>query len=139
MATLFARQGATVFGCDKIVDAANRAANVIRSDETVRKNRTDSGTVVEVIQESIDVTKMPACKRFVDACMQRYGRVDILINNVGGGAPGGPAEMIEEVWDKQNDLNLKSVYLMCHLVLPIMEQQASGGVVLNVSSVAGLR
>lgn len=47
--------------------------------------------------------------------------------------------MSEEVWDAQTDVNLKSVYLMCHLVLPIMEKQDSGGCVLNVSSVAGLR
>lgn len=47
--------------------------------------------------------------------------------------------MSEEVWDAQTDVNLKSVYLMCHLALPIMEKQSSGGCVLNVSSVAGLR
>jgi NAD(P)-dependent dehydrogenase (short-subunit alcohol dehydrogenase family) len=47
--------------------------------------------------------------------------------------------MSEETWDAQTDVNLKSVYLMCHLVLPIMESQQSGGAVLNVGSVAGLR
>lgn len=71
--------------------------------------------------------------------MQKHGRVDILINNVGKSEPGGPAEMEEEIWDAQTDVNLKSVYLMCHLVLPIMEKQSSGGCVLNVGSVAGLR
>lgn len=138
-ATLFARQGATVFGCDLNVDAAQRAVERIRSDEGVRKNPVDPSSIVSVMQEPIDVTQMAACRRFVDACMQRHGRIDILINNVGGGAPGGPAEMAEEVWDKQNDLNLKTVYLMCHLVLPIMEVQATGGAVVNLSSVAGLR
>jgi len=71
--------------------------------------------------------------------MQKHGRVDILVNNVGKSEPGGPAEMSEEVWDAQTDVNLKSVYLMCHLVLPVMEKQSSGGCVLNVGSVAGLR
>ena len=47
--------------------------------------------------------------------------------------------MSEEVWDAQTDINLKSVYLFCHLVLPIMEKQDKGGVVVNISSVAGLR
>ena len=139
MATLFARQGATVFGCDLNVDAANKAAETIQNDEAVRRNRAHSKDIVSVMQEPIDVTQMSACKRFVDACVQRYGRIDILVNNVGGGAPGGPAEMTEDVWDKQNDLNLKSVYLMCHLVLPIMEKQTTPGAVLNVSSVAGTR
>jgi NAD(P)-dependent dehydrogenase (short-subunit alcohol dehydrogenase family) len=71
--------------------------------------------------------------------MAKHGRVDILINNVGKSEPGGPAELSEETWDSQTDVNLKSVYLMCHLVLPIMERQADGGRVLNVASIAGLR
>lgn len=71
--------------------------------------------------------------------MAKHGRIDILVNNVGKSEPGGPAEMSEEVWDAQTDVNLKSVYLMSHLVLPIMEKQSTGGAVLNVSSVAGLR
>ena len=65
--------------------------------------------------------------------------MDVLINNVGKSEPGGPAELSEEAWDAQMDVNLKCVYLMCHLVLPIMESQSTGGCVLNVSSVAGLR
>lgn len=61
------------------------------------------------------------------------------MNNVGKSEPGGPAELSEAIWDAQTDVNLKSVYLMCHLVLPIMEKQETGGTVLNVSSIAGLR
>lgn len=86
-----------------------------------------------------DVTKKQACQALVDACIKEHGRIDILVNNVGKSEPGGPAEMSEEVWDAQTDVNLKSVYLMCHLVLPIMEKQATGGCVLNVASIAGLR
>jgi NAD(P)-dependent dehydrogenase (short-subunit alcohol dehydrogenase family) len=86
-----------------------------------------------------DVTKANDCKTFFDACMHKHNRVDILVNNVGRSEPGGPAEMSEEVWDAQTNINLKSVYLMCHLVLPIMEKQEAGGCVLNVGSVAGLR
>lgn len=58
--------------------------------------------------------------------------------SVGRSEPGGPAEIDEPTWDKQTDINLKSVYLTCHEVLPIMEKQASG-VIINISSVAGLR
>lgn len=46
--------------------------------------------------------------------------------------------MSEETWDAQTDINLKSVYLTCHHILPIMEGQGSGAVV-NISSIAGLR
>lgn len=85
------------------------------------------------------MTKKSCCDAFVQACIDAHGRIDILINNVGKSEPGGPAELSEETWDAQTDVNLKSVYLMCHIVLPIMEKQSTGGVVLNVSSVAGLR
>lgn len=88
---------------------------------------------------SQDVTKADQCKDLVDACLRKHGRVDILVNNVGKSEPGGPAEMSETTWDAQIAVNLKSVYLMTHLVLPIMEEQSSGGAVLNVSSVAGMR
>lgn len=46
--------------------------------------------------------------------------------------------MSEEVWDAQMDVNLKSVYLMCHFVLPIMEAQKSGAIV-NLASIAAMR
>lgn len=52
--------------------------------------------------------------------------------------PGGPAEMTEAVWQAQMDVNLKSVYLLCHLVLPIMEAQCAGSVI-NIASIAALR
>lgn len=86
-----------------------------------------------------DATSSHSAKAVVDACIAKHGRIDILVNNVGRSEPGGPAEMSEEVWDSQTDINLKSVYLFCHLVLPIMEKQDTGGCVVNISSVAGLR
>lgn len=160
MATLFARQGAIVFGCDINAEAAQRSAKLIRKDAEVVNHPSRKGSdggVVDVMAESIvgqylhpstsysatddvqDVTRSEQCKAFFDACMSKHGRVDILVNNVGKSEPGGPAELTEEVWDAQTNVNLKSVYLMCHLVLPIMEKQETGGCVLNVSSVAGLR
>ncbi len=47
--------------------------------------------------------------------------------------------MSEEIWDAQMDINLKSVYLACHYVLPAMERQETGGAIVCVSSIAGLR
>ncbi|KAI4133530.1 MAG: hypothetical protein LQ347_002152 [Umbilicaria vellea] len=129
IATLFARQGASVFGCDISLDAAERAASQIRAESPSH----------EILVIYGDATSSASCKEVVDACMAKYGRIDILVNNVGRSEPGGPAEMSQEVWDKQMDVNLKSVYLYCHLVLPIMEKQERGGNVVNISSIAGLR
>ena len=127
-ATLFARQGAILFGCDISLQAAEKAAVQIRAESPSHQ--------VSVMRG--DATSSASCNEVVEACIAKYGRIDVLVNNVGRSEPGGPAEMSEDVWDQQMDVNLKSVYLFCHLVLPIMEKQGKG-VVVNISSVAGLR
>ena len=71
-------------------------------------------------------------------CLAAHGRIDVLVNNVGGSAPGGPVEMDEAVWDLQVDTNLKSVFLACKHVLPAMLAQRRGSIV-NVASTSGLR
>ena len=122
-ATLFARQGAKVFGTDINLTAAETTAATIAAEGGVcvvqRCNMTDSADVAEAVQ----------------ACIDRFGRIDVLVNNVGGSAPGDPVSMTEEVWDGQMDLNLKTVFLACKHVLPIMRAQKSG-VILTISSVA---
>jgi NAD(P)-dependent dehydrogenase (short-subunit alcohol dehydrogenase family) len=70
--------------------------------------------------------------------MAEFGRIDVLVNNVGGSAKGGPVEMSEEVWDAQIDHNLKSVFLTCKHVLPHMLTQG-GGTIVNISSTSGIR
>jgi NAD(P)-dependent dehydrogenase (short-subunit alcohol dehydrogenase family) len=125
ISVLLARQGASIFGVDLSLEAAQATQKVIHEE----------GGVAEVhvanVTNAADVTNM------VDACLARFGRVDILINNVGRSEPGGPVEMDEETWDEQMDVNVKSAFLTCKVVLPIMERQGSGAVV-NISSIAGL-
>src|SRR5207249_5102370 len=57
-----------------------------------------------------DVTSSESVAAMAAACMRTYGTIDILVNNVGGSAAGGPVELAEEVWDSQVDINLKSVF-----------------------------
>ncbi|PGH32657.1 hypothetical protein GX50_04572 [[Emmonsia] crescens] len=127
-ARVLATNGAKVFGCDLDLSAAQH---------TQRRIEAEGG---ECAVTSADVTTDVDVKMLVEACMARYGgRIDILVNNVGRSEPGGPAEMSEQTWDRQMDVNLKSVYLCCHHVLPIMEGQEGGGAIVNVSSIAGMR
>jgi NAD(P)-dependent dehydrogenase (short-subunit alcohol dehydrogenase family) len=133
MAALFAREGAQVFGLDR--DAG-------RLEETARRVAEVGGTMESA---GCDVTSGDAVAAAVAACLARFGRIDVLVNNVGGSARGGPVEMDEAVWDAQVDHNLKSVFLLCKHVLPQMERQAAegggagGGSIVNISSTSGLR
>jgi hypothetical protein len=121
-AVRFAEEGARVFAVD-------------RSEASLGETlRLSSGLKSHVC----DVTDAKDVARMVDSCVEAFGRVDILVNNVGGSAPGGPVEMSEEVWDAQVDFNLKSVFLGCKHVLPVMERQG-GGAIVNIASTSGLR
>ncbi len=125
-AVRFAEEGAKIFAID--IDP--------KSLEETRKLISDGGG--ECITHEADVTDRDEVQKLVETCVRKYGRIDILHNNVGGSMPGGPAEMPEDVWQKQIDHNLTHVYLMCRYVLPIMEKQKRG-VIINISSTSGIR
>lgn len=85
-----------------------------------------------------DVTSSASVAAMAQACLDTYGTIDILVNNVGGSAAGGPVELAEETWDLQVDINLKSVFLTCKHVLPTMIAK-KGGSIVNIASTSGLR
>jgi NAD(P)-dependent dehydrogenase (short-subunit alcohol dehydrogenase family) len=125
-AVLYAREGARIFAVDVSQAALRETCDIIRSE---------GGQVVEHVCDMTDSTQVAGA---VQACLEAYGRIDILHNNVGGSAPGGPVDMSEADWDRQMDLNLRTVFLACKHALPAMEA-AGRGVIVNISSVAGMR
>ncbi|KAK5945093.1 hypothetical protein PMZ80_002297 [Knufia obscura] len=127
-ARLLSHNGVKIFGCDLNLTAAERTKT--------RLTEENANAECEVL--SCDVTKKEQVQAVVDACVEKWGRIDILVNNVGMTAPGDPGNMDEELWDRQIELNLKSVYLCCRAVLPIMEKQG-GGAVINNASITALR
>jgi NAD(P)-dependent dehydrogenase (short-subunit alcohol dehydrogenase family) len=126
VAVRFAQEGALVMGLDleaeRMRETADRVAAVGGQFHALACDMTDSASVAAAVQ----------------ACVQTLGRINVLVNNVGGSAKGGPVEMSEEVWDAQIDHNLKSVFLACKHALPHMLAQGSGNII-NVSSTSGLR
>lgn len=126
IAVRFAEEGAKIFGVDR---------DLGRMVETVDMVKAGGG---EIETTFCDVTQSQSIADAVAACIKHFGRIDILVNNVGGSAAGGPVEMSEEVFDSQVDTNLKSVFLACKYVLPIMEAQGSG-VIINMASTSGTR
>lgn len=125
-AVLLARQGAKVYGTDLRKEAADVTKAIIEKE---------GGTCVT---RAVDMTNAKEVEAAVADCVKQFGRIDILVNNVGGSAPGNVVTMSEEVWDTQINHNLKTAFLACKYVIPVMEKQGKGSIV-NLASVAGLR
>jgi len=124
-AVLLAREGAKVFAVDRDAEAMT---------ETLARVG-DSG---EIVTHVCDVTDDAQVRAMTAACRKAFGRIDILVNNVGGSAAGGAAEISEQGFDDQIDYNLKSVFLACRHVIPVMIGQG-GGAIVNTASTSGTR
>lgn len=125
-AVLFAREGAKVFAVDINAEAAEETRALIEAEGG------------EATAHAADVSEAAQVAALVGRCRETYGRVDVLHNNVGIVAVGGPVETSEADWDRVHAVNLKSMFLTCKHVLPLMEAQG-GGAIVNISSVAGIR
>jgi len=126
IAVLFAREGARVAGADLKIAAA---------EETARLIAAEAGRMLAL---EADVTKEADLQRVVDATLENFGRIDILVNNVGGSIPGGAEEITPAAWREQFEFNLHYVYQSTRIVAPLMVKQG-GGAIVNISSIAGLR
>ncbi len=131
VAVLFAREGARVLAVDISIDAAAETKAIIESE----------GGRCEV--HAADVSRRDEVRALVDRCIDLFGRIDILHNNVGILDSGGPVEASEEMWDKVVRINLNSMFLTCKYVLPHMlrqfEADGRGGAIVNIGSIAGMR
>jgi NAD(P)-dependent dehydrogenase (short-subunit alcohol dehydrogenase family) len=123
---LLAREGAQLFGCDISLAAAEQTQSMIRAE----------GGQCEV--KATDVAKSDQVEALVNACVKRYNRIDVLVNNVGIGGDGGPVEYPEDKWHRDMDVNVTSMFLTCKYVLPYMERQGGGSIV-NISSGSAVR
>jgi NAD(P)-dependent dehydrogenase (short-subunit alcohol dehydrogenase family) len=125
-AVLFAREGARVLCADLNEAAARETADLIRSE----------GGEAEALQA--DASKANDVARMVAACLDSFGRIDVLDNNVGIAEVGGVVDLSEETWDKVLAVNLKSCFLTMKHVIPVLERQGGGSIV-NISSIASIR
>ena len=126
-AVLFAREGAKVLLADAVLERAEETLAMI----------TEEGGEASVFEAN--VTNAGDCSRMVDAAMERYGRLDILDNNVGISRRGTVVEVSEEDWDQVMAVNVKSIVLCSKYAIPRMIESGAGGCIINISSIAGLR
>lgn len=122
-AILFAREGAKVVASDKNLDAAQETVGLIQKQ---------GGDAIAV---QADVTKEAEAKRMVEAAVARYGRLDVVFNNVGIGIGHTGLNVTEEEWDAVMDTNLKSILFTCKYAVPEM-QKTGGGTIINNASMA---
>jgi NAD(P)-dependent dehydrogenase (short-subunit alcohol dehydrogenase family) len=125
-AVTFARQGAKVLVVDRDLESAQ---------ETVQLIVKEGG---EAAAERADITRDEDCAAVIASCVAKWGRVDVLHNNVGiGTRDAGPTKITDEAWDSIFAVNVKGAMHTCRHALPVMRKQESG-VIVNVSSIAAV-
>ena len=125
-AVLFAREGAKVLVADNVLE---------RAEETLKMIKDEGGTASTFAG---DVTKLADCQAMIDMAIKRYGRLDVLHNNVGIDHTGTVVSSDLNEWDKVMNVNLRSMVLTCRCAIPQMIK-VGGGSITNISSVAALR
>ncbi|MBT6094886.1 MAG: SDR family oxidoreductase [Rhodospirillaceae bacterium] len=122
----FAQEGAQVLLVDKDEASANDTLEII----------TDAGGTASVL--AANIIDEAHCKAITDTCVERYGRIDILHNNVGRSEGDRPTPDLDaDTWDALMAMNLKGMFMTIKHVLPVMRAQKSGSII-NVSSTASV-
>ena len=125
-AILFAREGADLLLVDRDEAAVQATLDMIRADGN------DAAIAVA------DVTSTEDCARIVADAVSRYGKLDVLHNNVGIGGRGTVEQVSEVEWEHVQRVNVTSMMLTCKHAVPAL-RQSGGGAITNVSSIAALR
>ena len=121
----FAKEGATVVVADVNDEGGRDSAQKI----------TSKGGLAEFVH--VDVTSPPDIEHLVNGTVERNGKIDVLLNNVGINPVGNAVEASLEDWDKVMTVNLRSAFLGCKTVIPVMIK-GGGGSIINMGSVSGL-
>ncbi|MEN3185882.1 MAG: SDR family oxidoreductase [Atribacterota bacterium] len=124
-ALLFAYRGGKVCVLDK---------DFIRAKETVHLIQQENGVGIPL---EVDVSNWDTVMEAVNAVIEHFGRIDVLVNNAALEFSADLCHTHEEEWDKIMAVNLKGCFLVAKAVLPLMMRQRSG-VIINISSISGL-
>ena len=126
IAALLAEDGAAVVVSGRDADRLQRAVKELEAQ----------GRVAHAVVA--DAASREDCDRLADAAKERFGRIDVLVNNAGITRDGLLVRMKDEDWDRVMDVNLRGVFLLTRAVTKAMVRQKSGGRVINITSTAGV-
>jgi 3-oxoacyl-[acyl-carrier protein] reductase len=126
IAILLSKKGAKI--------AVNYSSGVDSADKVVSEIEGMGGTAIKV---KADVSKQPEVHAMFQTVLQRFGRVDVLVNNAGTMGQPRFLEITEADWDRVLGVNLKGMFNCCQAAIPLMLTREEGGKIVNISSVAG--
>jgi len=126
-AILLARSGTKVVVADRELALAERTVAMIAAE---------GGTAAAL---AADVTIESDCRRLVDFTIDRFGRLDLLDNNVGIGSRGSVVDEKPEQYRRVMQINVESMFLLSKYAIPAMIGTAKGGAIVNISSISALR
>jgi NAD(P)-dependent dehydrogenase (short-subunit alcohol dehydrogenase family) len=125
-AVVLAREGATVLCVDVVPERAAETKALIESE----------GGTAEVV--AADCTRSADCEAMVRAAVDGFGRLDVLVNNIGRAFVGTVVDTSEEEWDRALALNLRTAFLASKHAVPAMVA-GGGGSIVNISSISAVR
>ncbi len=126
-AILLARAGAKVVVVDRKAELAARTAEMIGAEGG------------DAIPLEADITDESACRDVVEQTVARFGRLDLLDNNVGIGSRGSVVQESLDGWQRVMQVNVETMLLMSKYAIPAMADSGGGGAIVNVSSISALR
>jgi len=124
MARALGEEGARISICARGTEALDAAARELES------------AGIEVMAEGVDVTDGRQARGWVENTLERFGSVDVLVNNAGSARPGKLAELPDSAWRETFDLNLFAPVVLSRLAAAEMEKKG-GGSIINISSIYG--
>jgi NAD(P)-dependent dehydrogenase (short-subunit alcohol dehydrogenase family) len=126
-AMLLARAGARVLVVDIVAEAAAQTVAMIAKE---------GGTALPFVADVVDEAE---CRALVDEAVARFGRLDLLDNNVGIGGRGSVIDTAVADWRRIMQVNVDSMFLVSRFAIPAMTRTVGGGAIVNVSSISALR
>lgn len=127
IALAFAREGGKIVIGDYNTGAAEETAKMVR----------DLGREAEVLKMDVRVKK--DCESLVNLAVNKFGRLDIAVNNAGVSTMNWVKDLTEEEWDYNMDVNAKGVFLCCQAQINQFIKQGGGGKIVNIASLAAKR
>ncbi|MEJ5975872.1 SDR family oxidoreductase [Novosphingobium sp. PS1R-30] len=124
--------GARGIGAAIVARLVAEGANVLVADLDPPAQQSE-----RIVYRRTDATQAAEVEAAVAATIERWGRLDVLVNNAGIGALAETPDMSEDAWDKVFAINTKAVFLFCKAAIPAM-RETGGGAIVNIASISGL-